>query len=230
MAIGPMVNGIGRTIGIKWGVSRTLGLGLNGNLRLIRTLSHNTSSSFGTLAIRGSRSFHSTTIKYDKRAELGSKILSKVPKFMKPYTINFVNRPVTNLVSFLILHELTAIVPLIGIWYVFYKYDISVPLDLPEWAINKGTKIIDSSLKSWDLTDFTFNDKFNLIMKGAYAYVIVKMLLPVRLMFSFLFTPLFTRFFVDPITGIFGRKKVPPPVVTQQSQPVKPKKIEKPRL
>lgn len=227
MAIQPMVNGIGRSMAMKWGVGRMIGVGYNNSPIFVRSFNVRPMIVGGAI---NRRNFHSTTIKYDKRAEMGAKILSKVPKFMKPYTINFVNRPVTNLVSFLILHELTAIVPLIGIWYVFYKYDISVPLDLPEWAINKGTKIIDSSLKSWDLTDFTFNDKFNLIMKGAYSYVIVKMLLPVRLMFSFLCTPLFTRFFVDPITGIFGRKKVSTPVVTKQPQPVQPKKIEKPRL
>lgn len=167
-----------------------------------------------------------------------NKILQRIPKFLQPYTKQFVNAPFSHVTAFLILHELTAIVPLVGIWYILHKYHITVPLDLPSWAIDKGTKIIDTSLKNFDFTDFTFNDKFNFVMEGAYAYVMVKFLLPVRLMFSLSCMPWFARVAVLPVTGLFKKKKpsakldVDVEQITLQINPerVKLKKVDKPRL
>lgn len=149
--------------------------------------------------------FSTSTMAFDKRAILGKRILNSVPKFLKPYTVNFINKPVSNLTSFLILHELSAIVPLIGLWYVFHKYNVTIPLDIPQWALNKGTRIIDDSMALFDFEGWSLNDKFRLVSEGAYAFVVVKFLLPVRLAVSFLMTPLFTRYIVDPITAAWRR-------------------------
>ncbi|EGV65486.1 hypothetical protein CANTEDRAFT_113012 [Yamadazyma tenuis ATCC 10573] len=175
--------------------------------------------------------FHSTSFLPDKRAALGQKILNKVPSFLKPYTINFINKPIANLTSFLILHELTAVGPLIGIWYLFHKYQISIPLDLPQWAISKGTRIIDDSMQSFNFDGFSLNEKFQLISEGAYAFVVVKMLMPVRVVLSFALTPVFTRFVIEPIQSVFSKKKKEPesPVVDKPTE-VKPKRVEKRRL
>lgn len=152
-----------------------------------------------------------------------NRIIKAIPKFLHPYTTRFVNAPFSHVTAFLILHELTAIVPLVSIWYVLHKYHISIPLDLPSWAIDKGTKIIDSSLASFDFSGFTINDKFNFIMEGAYSYVIVKFLLPVRLIFSLSLMPWFAKTFVIPFTTIFKKKK-------PEKENLKLKKVDKPRL
>lgn len=165
-------------------------------------------TSFTPSPFISSRSFHPSPTPHDQRAVLGQKILNKVPRFLKPYTINFINQPLKNLTSFLILHELTAIGPLIGLWYLFHKYNILIPLDLPTWAIEKGTKIIDDSLKSFDFNNYSLHDKFQLISEGAYAFVVVKMLMPVRLLVSFGLTPLFTKYVVSPLTGLFTKKSL----------------------
>lgn len=185
------------------------------------------------------RHFHLSRPYSDKRAELGLKILNKVPRFLKPYTVNFIRLPIKNLTSFLILHEITAIGPLIGLWYLFHKYDILIPLDLPSWAIEKGTRIIDDSMRSFDFKDYSLHDKFRLISQGAYAFVVVKMLMPVRLVISFGLTPVFTKYIVDPITGLFRKKKgndhqtldpTASPGFDPSNVEIKTKKVEKRRL
>ena len=162
-------------------------------------------------------------------------ILKRMPKFMLPYTKNFIHAPVSHVTAFLILHELSAIVPLVGIWYVFHKYQWSIPLDLPSWAIDKGTHIIDKSMAQFDFRNFSFQEKANFIMEGAYAYVIVKGLFPVRIIFSVLFMPWFAKYFVIPFTRIFSfRKKKQPKVPEiepkQEGSEITQKKVTKPRL
>ncbi|QWU87905.1 hypothetical protein CA3LBN_002170 [Candidozyma haemuli] len=163
-------------------------------------------------------------------------ILSKVPRFLRPWTTQFIHAPVSHVTAFLVLHELTAIVPLVGIWYMLHSYhDLLMvsSLDLPSWAIEKGTKIIDSAMESFDWGNYSLNEKVQIIMEGAYAYVIVKALFPVRLAFSLLGMPWFAKWFVLPITRLFSRKrKTPTPPVEAPKAPTqhKVKKIEKPRL
>lgn len=153
-------------------------------------------------------------------------ILKRVPKFLRPYTTSFINAPFSHVVSFVVLHEITAIVPLVGIWWYLHKYQVHLPIDLPSWAIDKGTKVIDSSLKKFDFTSFTLNDKFTFVTEGAYAFVIVKLLLPFRVAFSLVFMPVFARWFVIPFTKMFKREKK----VEVEVKPVTVKEVKQPRL
>lgn len=158
-------------------------------------------------------------------------ILKRVPKFLQKYCIRFIDAPFSHVTAFLILHELTAIVPLVGIWWVLHKYNFSIPLDLPLWAIDKGTKIIDKLLESVDFSKFSLNDKWRIISEGAYAYVIVKFLLPVRVFVSLALMPWFARTFVVPFTSLFSKKKKPQTkLVTTPPAEVKVKPVTKPRL
>lgn len=170
----------------------------------------------------------------DKEGYNKHPILSKVPKFMRPYTTHFIRAPVSHVTAFLILHELTAIVPLIGTWYVLHQYHdlfMTASMDLPAWAIEKGTKIIDKAMQDWDFGDYSFNDKVKFIMEGAYAYVIVKALFPIRIVFSLLGMPWFAKWFVLPFTKMFSKKKpVAPKEVDSNVQQHIPKKVDKPRL
>lgn len=155
----------------------------------------------------GVRVFSTTARQLDRRAVLGQKILGMVPRVFKPYTVDFINKPVLNLTSFLILHELSAIVPLVSLWYVFHKYNVTIPLDIPQWALDKGTRVIDESMALFDFEGWSLNDKFRLISEGAYAFVVVKFMLPVRLGVSFMMTPWFTRWVIDPVTRAWRRRK-----------------------
>lgn len=180
------------------------------------------------------RSFHSSPPTLDKRVEMGSKILNMVPHFLRPYTVNFIKNPVMNLSAFLILHELTALIPLIGLWYLFHKYQFLIPMDLPQWAIDKGTKILDSAMESFDFKGYSIHDKVKLIMEGAYSYVIVKALLPVRVVISFWLTPFFAKWIINPVTKVFrrGGKKGDNNKITGLDKAPEPatKKVNRPRL
>lgn len=166
--------------------------------------------------------------KYDNH-----KILKRVPKFLRPYTTQFIYAPVSHVTAFLILHELTAIVPLIGVWYTLHQYHdvlMSSTLDLPTWALEKGTKVIDEVLKEWDFANYSLSDKMKFISEGAYAYVIVKAMFPLRLAVSLLGMPFFAKWFVLPFTRLFGKKQATKKVPENPSKPHVVKQVSKPRI
>ncbi|KAL6849244.1 hypothetical protein ACO1O0_008777 [Amphichorda felina] len=51
------------------------------------------------------------------------RITSKLPRWLQKYTTGLRNAPLSHVVSFLILHEITAIVPLFGLFGVFHYTD-----------------------------------------------------------------------------------------------------------
>lgn len=70
------------------------------------------------------RRLNSTKTKTQSRAD---KILSRLPARMQKYTTRLRGAPVSHVVAFLILHELTAVVPLVALFGVFHYTDY-VPL------------------------------------------------------------------------------------------------------
>ena len=66
------------------------------------------------------------------RARLLRRVHARVPKFLHPYAKKLVNAPVTHLTSFLILHEITAIVPLLGLAALFH-YSNWLPSFISQW-------------------------------------------------------------------------------------------------
>ncbi|RGP78012.1 hypothetical protein FLONG3_3847 [Fusarium longipes] len=56
------------------------------------------------------------------------RITSKLPRRLQKYTSGLRNAPVSHIVSFLILHEITAIVPVLGLFGLFH-YTNYVPID-----------------------------------------------------------------------------------------------------
>lgn len=52
-----------------------------------------------------------------------SRIESRLPRFLQRYTQPLRNAPISHITAFLILHELTAIVPLFGLTAIFHYAD-----------------------------------------------------------------------------------------------------------
>ena len=48
------------------------------------------------------------------------RLTSRLPSFLKAYTEPLVNAPITHISSFLILHEITAVIPLLGLAATFH--------------------------------------------------------------------------------------------------------------
>lgn len=69
------------------------------------------------------------------------RINSRLPKFLQRYTTSLITAPVTHISAFLLLHELTAIVPLFGLAGVFH-YTRWLPPYISEGAwVSKGVDI-----------------------------------------------------------------------------------------
>lgn len=133
-------------------------------------------------------------------------IIKRIPKFLHPYTIGFLNAPVSHVTSFIIVHELTAIVPLFGLWGLFYYYDYTPVAGIPEWLLQKGTHFIDVLAERNGWTSLKTEAGANIVLQGAVAYAIVKVILPFRAALSLFAMPWFARWVVIPTTRIFTRR------------------------
>ena len=60
-----------------------------------------------------------TDVSPDARSRT-EKLISRLPKFLQRHTRPLVNAPMTHISAFLLLHELTAVVPLFGLAAVFH--------------------------------------------------------------------------------------------------------------
>ncbi|KAK2882547.1 hypothetical protein FQN49_000232 [Arthroderma sp. PD_2] len=69
---------------------------------------------------------------------------NRLPKFLRSYTTPLFNAPVTHITSFLILHELTAIIPLFGLVGIFHYCGW-----LPSLGNSDGTSSVDEGARKF---------------------------------------------------------------------------------
>lgn len=79
---------------------------------------------------------------FTKQEAKYNKIIDRLPGPFKKYGQRLVNSPMSHVVSFLTIHEISAVVPFLGLWYAFHKLGF-MPTDLPSWVIIKGTGFIE---------------------------------------------------------------------------------------
>ncbi|EMC93825.1 hypothetical protein BAUCODRAFT_48959, partial [Baudoinia panamericana UAMH 10762] len=144
------------------------------------------------------------------------RIVARLPRFLRQYTSPLRNAPVSHITTFLVLHELTAIVPLFGLAAAFH-YGNWLPRSVSEgeWAA-EGSKRFDRWLRKrgWISDDSPSAEGLSgeqgaagarVVIELATAYAITKALLPVRLVLSVWATPWFARWTVLPVTGLVAR-------------------------
>ena len=127
---------------------------------------------------------------------------SNIPqrKGWKGYLSQFQSQPTSHLISFLLLHELTAILPLPLLYMGFTYFDVnfSIPVDSLSSYVSSVTKLLTwlklDQISIWDS---------NSILKLATCYGIVKASLPIRLSLCVYWTPWFSRSIIVPL-GRFG--------------------------
>lgn len=51
-----------------------------------------------------------------------ARVSARLPKFLQRYTNPLINAPFTHIVSFLVLHEITAVIPLVALFATFHYY------------------------------------------------------------------------------------------------------------
>ncbi|OBT68735.1 hypothetical protein VE03_02195 [Pseudogymnoascus sp. 23342-1-I1] len=121
-----------------------------------------------------------------------NRLLDQTPKFLHPYTNGLRNAPISHIISFLILHELTAIVPLIGLSAAFHYSEWT-----PEWMRERGGEY-QEKFRRWFGRKGWFGVEVGegkggvgegkgggggvrIVMEVATAYAVTKVLLPVRI-------------------------------------------------
>ncbi|KAJ4346432.1 uncharacterized protein N0V89_010361 [Didymosphaeria variabile] len=147
----------------------------------------------------------------------------RLPKFLHKYTNALGSAPVSHITAFLILHEITAIVPLLGLAATFH-YTHWLPGWFTEgaWALQgverfgkyfkrkgwiRSEEASEAELevemrtrdKAWDIGE----GGVRLVVEFATAYTITKVLLPFRIVASVWATPWFARKTVVPLLAKF---------------------------
>lgn len=156
---------------------------------------------------------------------------NRLPLFLQKYLSPLMNAPVTHVTSFLILHEITAVLPLFGLVGIFHFGDWVPQLGDGEMfnnTFNEGVERFGKWLrkKGWvdgENTDFNEdvtgksrentirtdernmtskpNSGVRLVLEFATAYALTKALLPLRIVASVWATP----WFASAVLAPFGR-------------------------
>ncbi|CCD25126.1 Mrx11p NDAI_0E03090 [Naumovozyma dairenensis CBS 421] len=133
-----------------------------------------------------------------------SKVLTRLndnPKFSHYFNRLSETGTIPTVTSFLLLHELTAIAPLLLLWWIFYNLDFegeSTSFELPDYIhdlLERCNKAIDKLVG--DKYDGKF-DRKKLVLTGAISYTIVKLLYPARILLSLWGAPYFGRWMMIP--------------------------------
>ena len=138
------------------------------------------------------------------------RLASRLPRFLQRIVIPLRNAPLSHITSFLILHEITAVVPLIGLTAGFHYFNWLPPYISELKWFKDGTERFGKYLrkKGWITKEKKSGRWFGrgesgvrIVVELATAYAIVKLLIPFRLVVSVWLTPWFARWTVLPLMG-----------------------------
>ncbi|KAI9744262.1 MAG: hypothetical protein M1818_002414 [Claussenomyces sp. TS43310] len=159
--------------------------------------------------------------KTNARAE---RVLNRVPRFLRRYTDGLRQAPISHVIAFLILHEITAVAPLVALASYFHYANWLPPLFSEGDYISSGVQKfgnyfrrkgwfglspdsdIPTATKTGKVWDFSETGS-RVVVEVATAYAITKVLLPPRLMFSVWLTPWFARVYVRGISGRLAARR-----------------------
>lgn len=176
-----------------------------------------------------------TTPAAAKQQSRADRILSRLPPSLQKYTTRLRGAPFSHVVAFLLLHELTAVVPLVALFGLFHYYADLVPLG---WMMEHYGEYVRDGVgrferyfarKGWFgfgkgeedgvakkgetveekgvLDRWVSDGKYRIVVEVALAYAITKVLLPVRILGSLWATPWFAGVLVRIQRILPGRRK-----------------------
>lgn len=128
--------------------------------------------------------------------------LNKNPKFSKYFDRISEAGAVSTITSFVILHELSAIVPLFGLWWIVYQLDLPDQTDLPEFLSNLMKQCGDAMERFVGDKYTNGVDRHRLILSGAISYTIIKLLYPLRIIVSLWAAPYFGKWLLLPFQSL----------------------------
>ena len=170
------------------------------------------------------------TVKAQSRLD---RTINRLPKFLQRYLIPFRNAPLSHVTSFLILHEITAIVPLFGFWAIFHytnwlpsyfsegkwvhegiekfsryfrkKGWLETERDHPDPADGGNWEIARDRLSKQEEAWTNGQGRMRTVIEAGTAWAITKALLPLRIFLSVWGAPRFARAVLKPITDVVWR-------------------------
>lgn len=135
-------------------------------------------------------------------------LLTTISKYVpfKNLIVRFIgNPPLPTIIAFLILHEITAIIPLFTIWAMLYNLNICSTNYLSSFLSDKIKDLGEPLIERIVGHRGEHLDKQRLLITGAVSYVIIKLLYPVRIIASILGAPLVAKWLVIPFRTLRQR-------------------------
>ena len=143
-----------------------------------------------------------------------ARLESRLPRFLQRIVVPLRHAPVTHITAFFVLHEITAIAPLIALVGTFH-YTNWLPPYVSEWGwAHEGMKKYGNYMrkKGW-ISDENKKGRWwgrseggvKIVVEIATAYAITKALLPLRLVLSVWGAPWFARVAIVPMSSRFWR-------------------------
>lgn len=156
------------------------------------------------------------------------KWITRSPKFFKPTLVALRDAPASYIVSFAILHEITAVVPLFGLVWGFHYYRWLPPyfaegkwviegvekfgryFRKKGWIEEKDEAQVEQETKKGHARQVhkrmspvwnKSEDAGRLLVETATAYAVVKLMLPLRIALSVWWAPAFARLTAIPIAN-----------------------------
>ncbi|CAG8439955.1 11925_t:CDS:2 [Ambispora leptoticha] len=145
-----------------------------------------------------SPSYHSEPIPPSSQIDNKSTAPS-IKKGWRKYVDQFKSKPASYIISFAILHEITAIIPIPLVYLFLDRTGLSIPL--PEKVIQDGNQFINkvANYYGWQ----GFENGTRMAINAATSYAVVKVLLPVRIAACVWLTPWTADKIVGPVINIF---------------------------
>ncbi|KAJ2096827.1 hypothetical protein GGI09_004161 [Coemansia sp. S100] len=113
----------------------------------------------------------------------------------------FKQRPASHITAFAVLHELTAVVPLVGVYYALDYLQPQMPF--PQSVLEEGNRYINKLRTYAGLEQLDADSP--VLLHLATSYAVVKAAAPLRIAASLALTPWFSRWCIVPITRTVGK-------------------------
>ncbi|KAG0241677.1 hypothetical protein BGW41_005552 [Actinomortierella wolfii] len=127
-----------------------------------------------------------------------------VARGFRKYAAQFRDKPASHFISFAILHEITAIVPLPLVYFGLTYTETKIPF--PEQALEEGNKFVGRVAKyyGWNIDPST-TDGARMMLNMASSYALVKALMPVRIALCLWMTPWTATRIVSPVMNVWKK-------------------------
>ncbi|KAF2232794.1 hypothetical protein EV356DRAFT_504786 [Viridothelium virens] len=161
------------------------------------------------------------------------KTINRLPKFLQRYLTPVRHAPLSHITSFLILHEITAIIPLFGLWASFHYTNWLPPYFAEGKWVHEGierfgryfrrkrwfgfgrdqlgsleeeeAQAVTREIGKRELWWNRGQGGVKILVEVATAWAVTKALLPLRIIVSVWGTPWFARVMLQPISSRLGR-------------------------